>query len=150
MEKKHEFDALILGGGAAGLSAALWCAELGLSSIVLEKNDTAGGQLHWIHTPIFNYPGLETSDGADFLKRLLEQVRKRQIEIRTGVDVTGADTGNKRVSIAGGALLQGKSLIIATGIRRRQLGVEGEDEFAGKGILQTGQTSRDLLNGKRV
>ncbi|MGH7784123.1 MAG: FAD-dependent oxidoreductase, partial [Candidatus Binatia bacterium] len=46
-----QYDVIILGSGVAGLSAAMWCAELGLRSIVLEEKPEIGGQLHWIHTP---------------------------------------------------------------------------------------------------
>jgi len=145
-----EFDVIILGGGAAGLSAALWCAELGFRSLVLEEDEVLGGQLRWIHTPIQNYPATEAANGREFLDRLLDQVGKRGIEIRTGASVAAVDIVKRQVLLENGQRLNAKTIVIATGVRRRKLGVDGENKFAGNGILETGQTDRELLKGKRV
>jgi thioredoxin reductase (NADPH) len=59
-------DVLIIGAGPAGLSAALWCDELGLDTLLLEQNEAPGGQLSSIHNRIDNYPGLRAADGAEF------------------------------------------------------------------------------------
>jgi thioredoxin reductase (NADPH) len=145
-----EFDVIIVGGGAAGLSAALWCADLGIKSIVLEKNEAPGGQLRWIHTPIRNYPAIEASNGKDFLKRLLDQVAKRATDIQTSSVVAAADVVERVIVLKNGQRLNAKAIVIATGVRRRKLVVPGEDEFVGKGILETGQIGRELLKGKSV
>lgn len=50
-------DVIIIGGGVAGISAGRWCAELGLSALVLEQGAELGGQLLWIYGAIENYPG---------------------------------------------------------------------------------------------
>jgi len=145
-----EFDVIIVGGGAAGLSAALWCADLGIKSIVLEKNEAPGGQLRWIHTPILNYPAIEASNGKDFLKRLLDQVAKLATDIQTSSAVAAADVVERVIVLKNGQRLNAKAIVIATGVRRRKLVVPGEDEFVGKGILETGQIGRELLKGKTV
>src|SRR5687767_15565164 len=60
-------DVIIIGGGPAGLSAALWCVDLGLSTVLIEREPAVGGQLHRIHNPIDNYLGLRSSNGAQML-----------------------------------------------------------------------------------
>jgi thioredoxin reductase (NADPH) len=148
--ERTEFDVIILGGGPAGLSAAMWCAELGLHAVVLEKKPELGGQLHWIHTPILNYPGQDFANGADFLMKLLAQLKSRDFQARTGVYIDSVDVCEKSVFLKDGTQLKAGALIIATGVRRRTLGVEGESDFAGRGILETGQIDREKLIGKRV
>lgn len=144
------FDVMILGGGPAGLSAALWCSELGLSSIVLERDAIPGGQLHWIRIPIKNYPGVEVASGAEFLERLMAQLRSRKFELETAVGIEHIDLNKKKVTLASQDVLLGSALVIATGVRRRKLGVEGEDEYTERGILATGQTDREKLKGKTL
>jgi thioredoxin reductase (NADPH) len=145
-----KFDVIILGGGPAGLAAAMWSAELGLRSIVLEKNAEFGGQLHWIHTPILNYPGVKSRNGVEFLSKLLKQLGKKAFESRTNSEITHIDLKKRMLSLSNGESLQAKALVIATGVRRRTLGVEGEGDFVGRGLLETGQRDRHLLAGKRL
>ncbi len=57
-------DVIIIGAGPAGLSAALWCDELGLDTLVLEQSERTGGQLHSIYGAIENYPGVARSQRA--------------------------------------------------------------------------------------
>ena len=63
------FDLIVVGAGPAGLSAALWCDELGLDTLVLEQKDVVGGQLHSIYNPIENYFGVHANNGEEFLNR---------------------------------------------------------------------------------
>jgi thioredoxin reductase (NADPH) len=143
-------DVIILGGGPAGLSAALWCSELGLTSVILEKQARLGGQLHWIHVPIKNYPGIELANGAEYLERLTTHLHSRKFEARTSIGIDQVDVNQKRVVLRSGEVFAGRAMIIATGVRRRKLGVEGEDKFLGRGILQTGQTGREELRNKNL
>src|SRR5437879_1018310 len=121
-------DVLIIGAGPAGLSAALWCDELGLDTLVLEKNSEVGGQLHSIHNPIENYPGVLACNGREFLDRFAEQVSKVDFDLWTDVEIESVDLKTKRVVLRSGEELQSISIIIATGVRRRRLGIPGEDE----------------------
>ena len=61
-------DVIIIGAGPAGLSAAFWCDELGLDTLVLEQAEKIGGQLHRVHNPIENYLGVKSRNGADLLE----------------------------------------------------------------------------------
>src|SRR5205823_2553670 len=64
-------DVLIIGAGPAGLSAALWCDELGLDTLVLEQNEEVGGQLLSVHHPVVNYLGVQAANGRELRDRNL-------------------------------------------------------------------------------
>src|SRR5260221_11506749 len=145
-----KFDVIILGAGPAGLSSALWCSELGLKSIILERHTEPGGQLNLIHVPIQNYLGIDTIDGQSLLREFLASFRGRRFEIKTGVQIDQIDLREKNVILSGDENLVAGALIIATGVRRRKLGVEGEDRYIGRGILETGQIAREKLAGKTL
>src|SRR5882724_3622453 len=76
-------DVLIIGAGPAGLSAALWCDELGLDTIVLEQSEQVGGQLLSIYGPIADYPGVRAQNGRDFLDRFSESVSEADFDLWT-------------------------------------------------------------------
>ncbi|MGI9069424.1 MAG: NAD(P)/FAD-dependent oxidoreductase [Pyrinomonadaceae bacterium] len=143
-------DVLIIGAGPAGLSAALWCDELGLDTLVLEQNTVVGGQLHSIHNPIENYPGVRASNGSEFLDRFSEQVSIADFDLWTGVEIESVDLKTKRVLLRSGEELQSISIIIATGVRRRPLGIPGEKEFVGHGIIESPSRDRETFAGKDV
>lgn len=143
-------DVLIIGAGPAGLAAALWCDQLGLDTIVLEQREEIGGQLLWIYGPIENYPGLSATNGREFLPRFAEGTTEAGFDLWTNVEIEQVDLVAKRVSLRSGEKLQTISMIIATGVRRRQLGIPGESEFSGKGIIESGARDRQLFAGKDV
>jgi thioredoxin reductase (NADPH) len=142
-------DVIIIGAGPAGLSAAFWCDELGLDTLVLEQAEKIGGQLNVIHNPLENYLGVKTRNGAEFLERIAEQVTAADFDLWTQVAIQSVDLRAKKISLHG-EQLQAIAIIIATGVRRRALGIPGELEFAGKGIIDSATRDRDLLAGKDV
>lgn len=143
-------DVVIIGAGPAGLSGALWCDELGLDTLVLEQNEFPGGQLHSIYGPIDNYPGVRTNNGQEFFERFAERVNDADFDQWTDVEIESVDLKAKRISLASGEELQSISIIIATGVRRRQLGIPGEKEFAGHGVIESASRDRDAFAGKDV
>ena len=143
-------DVIILGAGPAGISAALWCDELGLDTLLLEQQEEIGGQLHSIHGPITNYPGVEAVNGREFLRKFSERVNEADFDVWTNVEIESADVKSKRISLRSGESLQSIFLVIATGVRRRSLGVPGEDEFKGRGIIESPTRDRELFAGKDV
>lgn len=143
-------DVIIIGAGAAGLSAALWCDELGLDTIVLEQNEQTGGQLHSIFGPIANYPGVHANNGSEFSERFSERVGDAEFDLWKNVEIENVDVKAKRVSLRSGEELQSISIIIATGVRRRQLGIPGESEFVGHGIIESASRDRNDFAGKDV
>lgn len=143
-------DVLIIGAGPAGLAAALWCDQLNLDALVLEQHQEIGGQLLSIHGPIGNYPGLRADDGRDFLSHFSDGVDEAEFDLWTNVEIERVDLGAKRVLLRSSEELQSICLIIATGVRRRQLGIPGEKEFVGRGIIESGTRDRHLFAGKDV
>jgi thioredoxin reductase (NADPH) len=145
-----EEDVVIIGGGAAGLSAALWCVELGLKPLLLEQNAEPGGQLMWIHNPIKNHLGGVTANGGKTMRDIILAQVAGKFDIRKDVAVTAVDLNSKQIGLGDGKSLAARAIVIATGVRRRTLDVPGENEFAGKGIMVSGSRDRETITGKDV
>jgi thioredoxin reductase (NADPH) len=143
-------DVLIIGAGPGGLAAALWCDQLGLDTLVLEQAPETGGQLHSIFGPIENYPGLRAQDGQEFLHRFAAGTSEASFDLWTDAEIAKVDLAAKRVILTNGEELQAISIIIATGVRRRRLGIPGETEFVGKGIIESGTRDKELYRGRDV
>lgn len=143
-------DVAIIGGGAAGISAALWCDELGLSARLLEKSSELGGQLLWTFNQIKNHLGTEAENGRELQKIFVRQIENRKFQITTNAEITRVEFDNKRIILATGEEFSAKALIIATGVRRRALNVEGEDVLAGKGMLESGKKDRAKAAGRQA
>jgi len=143
-------DVIIIGAGPAGLSTAFWCDELGLDTLVLEQSEQVGGQLHRVYNPINNYLGLKASNGEELLAQFTAEVDSADFDLWTQTSISSVDLMAKRVSLASGEELQSIALVIATGVRQRELGVPGEKEFAGKGMIESGARDRELFAGQDV
>ncbi|MBQ7455232.1 MAG: FAD-dependent oxidoreductase [Clostridia bacterium] len=125
-------DILIIGGGIAGLTAALYSLRAGKSALVIEKA-TFGGQI--TSSPrVDNYPGLPAVSGNELSDALLSQV------LDLGGEIEMEDVSSLRAIDGGFAVAAGKreftgrAVIVATGARPRPLGIEREDELVGRGV----------------
>ena len=143
-------DVIIIGAGPAGLSTALWCDELGLDTLVLEQAEQIGGQLHRVYNPIQNYLGVKARNGEELLELFAQDVDAAEFDLWTQTSIASVDLRARRVSLASGESLQSIAIVIATGVRPRELGVPGEKEFVGKGIIESGARDRELFAGKDV
>jgi thioredoxin reductase len=143
-------DVIIIGAGPAGLSTAFWCEELGLDTLVLEQSERAGGQLHRVYNPIGNYLGLKARNGQELLELFTKGVDEADFDLWTEVAIASLDLKAKRISLQSGENLLSIALVIATGVRPRQLGVPGEKEFTGKGMIESGTRDRHLFAGQDV
>src|SRR6202521_117542 len=142
-------DVLIIGAGPAGLSAARWCDELGLDTLVLEQSAEIGGQLLSVHNPIDNYLGVRAANGLELRDRFVEQTKDCDFDLWTNVEIAGVDLKAKRVRLCSGEELQSIAISIATGLRRRKLGIPGEAEFIGRGMIES-SGERAAFAGKDV
>jgi thioredoxin reductase (NADPH) len=145
----ERLDALILGGGMAGLTAALTLQGFGLRTLVVEEAPNPGGQLHEIHAPITDHPFAFGGDGARFASVVLETARRAELSILVGAPVTRISVKTKSVAREDGRL-RGRALLIATGLRRRHLGIPGERELLGRGVSYSANHDRAAYAGKPV
>jgi thioredoxin reductase len=143
-------DVVIIGAGPAGLSTAFWCDELGLDTLVLEQAEDVGGQLHRVYNPIKNYLGLKAPNGEELLEHFIAGIDDTDFDLWTQTSISSVDLKAKRISLATGEELQSIAIVIATGVRPRELGVPGEQEFIGNGIIESGARDRDLFAGEDV
>ena len=127
------YDFLVIGGGPAGLSAAIYASRSKLDTLVLE-GDSLGGQLT-NYEDLENYPGLVDITATDLEENLQEHARKFGADL-VKKRVENLDTGNfvKEVTTEDGEIYRSKSILIATGAEPRKLGVPGEEEFSGRGV----------------
>ena len=143
------YDIVIIGGGPAGLAAALYASRGRHSTLVVEK-ETPGGKI--THTAsVDDYPGLpEGMSGADLSKAMWDQATKFGAELRI-TEATGIvlEDGLKMVRTTGGDF-KARAVILATGGQRNHLGVPGEKEFEGKGVSCCALHNARLFQGKPV
>ena len=143
------YDVIIVGGGPAGMTAAVYAQRNGKTSLVIEKAGF-GGQI--THSPkVENIPGFASISGNEFADQMLDQVLSQggEIEFETVISVETA--GDKKlVHTEEGSTFEGKTVILATGVKHRMLGLEGEDELVGEGISFCAVCDGDFYAGKRV
>ena len=133
MANRELYDLIIIGGGAAGLSAGIYALRASMRTVLIE-NTTAGGQI--IKSDIVeNYPGFVNINGFELSQKLLDHARTYHLEILPE-EATALQPGLDRhtVELAGGERLKAHAVILATGGMPRKLNVPGEDELYGKGV----------------
>jgi thioredoxin reductase (NADPH) len=143
-------DVLIIGAGPAGLSAARWCDELGLDTLVLEQKEEVGGQLLSVYNPIENYLGAQAANGRELRDLFVAQTKTSDFDLWTNVEIERVDLKAKRIQLQSGEELQSIAMIVATGLRRRRLGIPGETEFEGRGIMESATRDHEQFAGKDV
>ena len=145
------YDLAIIGGGPAGLSAGIYGARAGLSTVILEKI-SPGGQV--VTTDVVeNYPGFaEPISGYDIIEKMLEQATRFGVEIRSG-EITGIDAPpgeDQKLLSLGDESLSALAVIIATGAQHKRLGIPGEDRFWGRGVSCCATCDGMFYRDKRV
>lgn len=133
MAKKEHYKVIILGSGAAGLTAALYTSRADLEPLVIEGSQP-GGQLT-ITTDVENYPGFpEGIQGPDMMVQFRKQAERFGTEITFG-DVTATDLGRRPFAVeAGKERYTCDTLIVATGATAKLLGLESEQKLMGYGV----------------
>ncbi len=142
-------DVLVLGGGPAGLTTAIYTAQAKLKTVVVDR-DLPGGQVKVTHL-VSNYPGFsEPISGYMLMHHMAEQAKAAGAEFRSAVEVTAMDLPDKCVVIDGVETIRAKKIVIATGSSPRVLGVKGEKEYKGQGISYCATCDAKYYEGKDV
>ena len=143
------YDVIVVGGGPAGMTAALYAQRNGKQALVIEKAGF-GGQI--THSPkVENIPGFASISGNEFADQMLDQIlgQGAEIEFETVTSVESA-ADKKIVHTEEGSAFEGKTVILAAGVKHRMLGLEGEDELVGEGISFCAVCDGDFYADRKV
>ncbi|RKP46116.1 FAD-dependent oxidoreductase [Pararobbsia silviterrae] len=145
--RHREYDTMILGGGPAGLAAAVYGASEGLRTIVIER-EAPGGQAG-TSSRIENYLGFPNGvSGDELASRALQQAKRLGAEILVTRSVTRIDVERRTVHLDADDVIRARTIILATGVTWRRLAIEGFDRFIGKGIFYGASRSEaDAMHG---
>lgn len=145
-------DVVIIGGGPAGLTTAIYTGRDGQKTLVLDKEATGG--LATTAERIDNYPGFPDGiSGMDLMDNIRRQAERFGTEIAEFEEVVKIDPlaeGLIEVTIEDGTVYQGKTVVIATGSRPNKLNIAGEDEYYGKGVSYCATCDGPFFKGKDV
>ena len=144
-----DYDVVIVGGGMAGMTAALYALRNGKTALVIEK-EGFGGQI--THSPkVENYPGFQSLSGTELADKLFDQIiaQGAEFEVETVTQVVDAKD-HRIVMTEEGSTYDAKTVILATGVKHRMLGLEGEDDLVGEGISFCAVCDGDFYTGKKV
>jgi NADH-dependent peroxiredoxin subunit F len=149
VELKTMYDVAVIGGGAAGLSAAMYAARKGLSTVLVSED--VGGQVG-VTRDIANYPGYEYVTGPDLSEQMIAQAGQYDIEQLLGEWVTGIrlDGRRKIVELESGREVRARAVIIASGVTKRRLEIPGEAELAGRGVVYCSTCDGPLYKDQTV
>ena len=144
------YDCIIVGGGPAGLAAALYTSRDRFKTLILEKF-MPGGQIN-LTERIENYPGIEQIDGPGLVAQMQKQAEGFGAEIKNGAEVTGLEKlpdGNIAVNCDDDKYIA-RAVILTPGSDYRNLGIPGEEKFRGSGVSYCGTCDAPFFRGKHV
>lgn len=142
------YDIIVVGGGPAGLTSAVYARRANKSVLVLEK-ETFGGQI--THSPkVENIPGFTSLSGNEFAEKLVDQALAQGVEVESAEVLGIVNNGKSKKVITDDGEYEAKAVIIATGAKHRTLGLEGEEKFIGNGISFCAVCDGAFYSGKTV
>ena len=148
LNKKSAFDVLVIGGGPAGASAAIYAARKGLATGIVA--DKFGGQVAET-VGIENFISVAKTEGPKLVANLENHVKDYDVDVMENQKaIKLAANGLFDVELENGATLQSKTVLLATGARWREMNVPGEKEYRGKGVAYCPHCDGPLFKGKRV
>lgn len=142
-------DLVIIGGGPAGLSAAIYGKRAMLDMVVIEKDVYAGGQIG-ITDRVDNYPGLYGINGYELAMKFKEHAGELNVLFEEGDVLSITDGDVKEINLADGRIIKTKTIILATGAAHKTLGCEGEKEFTGVGVSYCATCDGAFFRNKTV
>ncbi len=147
--EERVYDLIIIGGGPAGLTAAVYGARKNLDILLLA--DQLGGQ-PMLSPEIENYMGYQFITGPELMAKFEEQTRRYRVDLKVSKLVTrvGMEGPLKQVTVRSGETYKGRALIIASGKRSRVLDIPGENDYAGRGVSYCATCDGPLYAGETV
>ena len=147
---ENQFDVIILGAGAAGLTAGIYTSRAKLKTLILNEG-AIGGQMILTHE-IANYPGVENVPGYQLANTMRNQAKSFGCKIKSNLRITKLDLAGeiKSIEINDKVTYTARAVIIATGGRSRNLGVPGEEKFQGNGISYCATCDGDFFQDKEI
>lgn len=144
------FDIMIVGAGAAGLTAGIYASRAKLKTLILNEG-AVGGQMVLTHE-IANYPGVEKISGYGLANIMKKQARDFGCVLKSNVKIVryALEGGVKEVELEDGRVFLSKAVIMAPGGRPRPLGIPGEEVFKGKGVSYCATCDGDFFTGKEL
>lgn len=146
------YDVVVVGGGPAGLTTAIYASRDGMKVLVLERETTGG--LAATTELIENYPGFpEGISGMELMERFHQQAERfgtQIVEFREVSSIRPVRPGLIEVHTDDNTVFEGKTVVIATGSHPKKLGIPGEDEFYGRGVSYCATCDGPLFKGKDV
>ncbi len=144
------FDVIIIGAGAAGLTAGIYTSRAKLSTLILNEG-AVGGQMV-LTEEIANYPGVESVKGYELANIMKHQAKNFGCKIKSNIKISKYkfEGDVKEIELTDGRSFKGKSVILTPGGRPRSLDLEGEGEYKGKGISYCATCDGDFFTGKEV
>jgi len=149
MNAEH-YDAIILGAGAAGLTAGIYLARANLKTLIINEG-SIGGQMV-LTDAVANYPGVREASGREISQVMKNQAKEFGCDIESNVEITKLDLTSKKkmVEIDDDEIFTADVMILATGGKPRKLGAKNEDKFKGLGISYCATCDGDFYTGKDV
>lgn len=149
MMENRVYDMIVVGGGPAGYTAALYAARAGMDTLVLEKL-SAGGQMALTHQ-IDNYPGFEEGiDGFELAEKMQKQAERFGVETQYATVENMVLNADEKVLETSEGTFYGKTVVLATGANPRELGVENEEKLVGRGVAYCAACDGMFYKGKTV
>jgi thioredoxin reductase (NADPH) len=144
------FDVIIVGAGAAGLTAGIYASRAKLSTLILNEG-AVGGQMV-LTEEIANYPGIPTTKGYMLANTMKEQAKNFGCKIKSNIKIAkySLEGEVKKIELADGRSFKGKTVILTPGGRPRSLNIEGEERYKGTGISYCATCDGDFFTGKEV
>ena len=142
------YDLVIIGGGPAGLSAGIYAGRAKMNTLIIEKGEL-GGQVNKTFD-ISNYPGSRNTNGPKLMSEMRAQAEDFKVKFMNGEVLEVSLEGDIKEIKTDKGLVQGRSVIIATGAAPRQLGFKGEEEFTGRGVAYCATCDGQFFEGLEV
>src|SRR6056297_258863 len=140
-----EYDLIVIGGGPAGIAAAIYGSRSRLKTLVLEAKRKTGGQPSTYHD-MENYPGVPETTASELMENFRSHAENFGTDFKRGeVESLEVDGFEKVVECKKGEEYKTKSVVIATGAEPRKLGIKGEEEFKGKGVSYCATCDADIF-----